>query len=53
MNLFTYTKNIAEKIKYYDKLVKDMKLDFSLNNPFKPNSEFLVIWVENRIENDN
>ena len=47
MNLFTYTKKLAEKIKYYDNLTKNLKLNFSLNNPFKPNTEMLVIWVEN------
>ena len=52
MNLFTYTKKLAEKIKYYDNLTKNLKLNFSLNNPFKPNTEMLVIWVENSYDRD-
>ena len=53
MNLFTYTKKLAEKIKYYDNLTKNLKLNFSLNNPFKPNTEMLVIWVENSYDRDS
>lgn len=47
MNLFTYTKKLAQKIKYYDRLANEIKLDFSINNPFKPKTEMIVVWVEN------
>ncbi|MBR5554663.1 hypothetical protein IKU74_01490 [bacterium] len=52
MYLFSYTKKLAEKIKYYDKLVNEMNLNLSFNNPFKTNKEFVVIWVEN-LDDDN
>lgn len=52
MDLLAYTRKLAEKINYYDRLVKSLKLDFSLHNPFKPDTELIVIWVENRSDND-
>ncbi len=52
MDLFAYTRKLAEKINYYDNLVHNLKLDFSVQNPFKPNSELIVIWVENHSDND-
>ena len=52
MDLLTYTKKLAEKIRYYDKLTKDLKFNLSLQNPFKQNTELLVVWVENASEKD-
>lgn len=52
MDLLAYTRKLAEKINYYDRLVKSLKPNFSLRNPFNQDSELIVIWVENRSDKD-
>ena len=52
MDLLAYTRKLAEKINYYDRLVKSLKPNFSLRNPFNQDPELIVIWVENRSDKD-
>ena len=53
-DLLKYTKQIAEKISYYDAIV-DFTEDSHWLNPFYRQPEVTVIWVEDQNEwhNDN
>ena len=46
MNLLSYTKKIAEKINFYDEIVKNSLSDFSLSNPFAHPVNITVIWID-------
>ena len=46
MNLLSYTKKIAEKINFYDEIVKNSLSDFPLSNPFAQQVNITVIWID-------
>ena len=46
MNLLSYTKKIAEKINFYDEIVKSSLSDFNLSNPFTPPINITLIWID-------
>lgn len=46
MNLLTYTKQLYEKINFYDKLFKQQNLDISMTNPFAKPLNITIIWLE-------
>lgn len=52
MNLLAYTKQLSEKIMYYDKLTKNHYINFSMTNPFTQPVNLTVVWVENCNEKD-
>ena len=49
-DLLKYTKQLAEKISYYDAIV-DFTEDSHWFNPFYGQPEVTVIWVENPVDN--
>ena len=52
MNLFNYTKQLSEKISYYDRLTQEAKKNFSMSNPFVVPVNKTIVWVENRSQKD-
>ena len=44
MNLFDYTKILAEKIKFYDSIAQNPFFD--IKNPFSEPLSFTIIWIE-------
>lgn len=46
MNLLSYTKKIADKINFYDNIVKTALSDFNFSNPFAPPINITVIWID-------
>ena len=46
MNLLSYTKKLAEKINFYDEIVKSSLSDFNLSNPFAAPVNITVIWID-------
>lgn len=44
MNLFEYTKKLAQKIKFYDEIAKTSY--FGMKNPFAQQQNITVIWIE-------
>lgn len=52
MNLFNYTKQLSEKISYYDRLTREAKKNFSMSNPFVVPVNKTIVWVENSSQKD-
>ncbi len=50
MNLFAYTKKLAEQIAYYDALAKNSVLN--MTNPFTQPVNITIIWVDEKDEFD-
>ena len=52
MNLLSYTKQIAEKINFYDEIAKSALADFNMLNPFAKTQPLnvTIIWIENKDE---
>ncbi len=50
MNLFAYTKKLAEQIAYYDAIAKNDMLNPHISNPFTQPINITIIWVD---EKDN
>ena len=50
MNLLNYTQKLSQKIKFYDKYVKNTNFKSAGNNPFinKDNNCFTVIWIQEK-----
>lgn len=44
MNLFDYTKTLADKIKFYDSLAQNPFFD--IKNPFAEPVSLTIIWIE-------
>lgn len=44
MNLFDYTKFLADKIKFYDSLAQNQFFD--IKNPFAEPIALTIIWIE-------
>lgn len=44
MNLFDYTKILAEKIRFYDSIAKNPFFD--IKNPFAQPITLTIVWVE-------
>lgn len=53
MNLLNYTKNLYNKINFYDKIIKSKNFPNNISNPFAKQcpSIFTVIWVEKNDKN--
>ncbi len=48
MNLFTYTKKLAEQIAFYDTLAKNSLLKPHISNPFTQPVNITIIWVDEK-----
>lgn len=48
MNLLAYTKQLSEKIKFYDTLTKDRFFDMNMTNPFTRPVNLTIVWVDNK-----
>ena len=46
MNLFAYTKQLAERIAYYDAFAKGEFSDIYATNPFVQPINITIIWVD-------
>ena len=48
MNLFAYTKKLAEQIIYYDALAKNSVFNPQMTNPFTQPVNITIIWVDEK-----
>ncbi len=46
MNLLEYTKQLSEKIKFYDSFAKPPFSQINLTNPFAKPINITIIWIE-------
>ena len=51
MNLFAYTKQLADKIAFYDAFAKGEMSDNPMSNPFNQPVNITIIWVDGEADN--
>ncbi len=51
MNLFAYTRQLYEKIAFYDAVAKGELSDNPMSNPFNQPINITIIWVDGEKDN--